>query len=81
MTAYITKYALTKGIIEVEATPCKSPTMIKYQLPGYTETYAHTNEWFGTLGAALAHAEVMRLKAITALNKKLRKLEKINFNA
>jgi len=79
MKAFITKYALTKGIIEVEATACKSPTMIKYQLPGYTEIYAHTNEWFGTMGAALAHADVMRLKAIDSLKKKLAKLEKMTF--
>lgn len=79
MKAFVTKHALTKGIIEVEATvnPNVSDDMImtKEQYPAYY----HKGEWFETKYDAIEKAESMRIKKIESLKKQIKKLEKMNF--
>lgn len=80
--AWVTKYALTKGIYIVDAHVC-SDTMIAYgnvRRIGYCSQYAHGNDWHRTLEAALARAEEMRRAKIASLSKSIVKLEKLKFN-
>lgn len=80
---FITKYALTQGIIEkeTEITICKSPIgepiecACVEEWPGYTIG----KEAFYTLEEAIKKAEEMRKKKIASLKKQIEKLEKMEF--
>jgi hypothetical protein len=80
-TAWVTKFALTDGILTVEAELDKdiSETMIAYQRTGYMRDYAHGKDWHRTPEAALARAEEMRVAKIAAVRKQLKKLEDMVF--
>lgn len=83
MKAFITKYAILKGILEVDATPIEGgwpPNRVSFTMPGdsYSQ-YARKGEWHTSIIEAIARAEEMRLKVIDSLKKKLAKLEKMNF--
>lgn len=78
--AYITQYALTKGVIAVDAELC-SETMISYGNVGYGSQYAHGNDWHLTPEAALARAEEMRKAKIVSLRKSIAKMEALTFEA
>ena len=86
MKAWITKYALTQGIIGVEIIDnCLSadPTgnMIKIR-DGNINTYYHGkgNEWHETKESAIKKAEEMRQKKIASLKKQIEKLERMKFD-
>lgn len=71
--AWITKYALTKGIQEVEAKVCDgSDTMVRY---GRHE-YAHGEglEWHRSLESAQKRANLMRQNKIASMEKSIAKL-------
>ncbi len=73
--AYVTKYALTSGILVVEAEHCTDidPNMIKFG----AMNYAHGKDWHQTLKAALTRAEDMRKRKLTTLRKQVAQLEKL----
>jgi len=71
MKVYITKYALTSGIREVEADLC-NPTMVKVKDEAFG--YYHDSEWFKTREAALKRANAMRMDKIRSLKKQIDKL-------
>lgn len=73
MQVYISKYALTQGIIETEAEV--GSLMIKTKTHGYL----HDREWHKTREEAVKRAEEMRVKKITSLKKKITQLEKMRF--
>ena len=72
---WITKHALTSGILCVEA-EMVNEGMVAYRHNGYTD-YAHGNEFQVSLGAAMERAEEMRQTKIKNLKKQLVKLEKM----
>lgn len=80
---FITRYALTRGIIEkeTEITVYKSPIEEPIECacveewPGYTIG----KEAFYTLEEAVKKAEEMRNKKIASLRKQIEKLEKMEF--
>lgn len=79
MKVWITKYALTDGIIEVEG----EQDRLTY---GFVATEgAFRNEWFNrrdcftSRTSAIKKAEEMRQKKIESLKKKIDKLERIRF--
>lgn len=72
---WVTKYALTKGIIETEGT-VNSDT-VNYGLGGYR--WACKSQWARTEEAAIVQAEEMRVKKISSLEKQIKKLEKLTF--
>lgn len=81
MKAWITKYALTKGIMEVTGEVAKtSPEMFCYKLKGY-EQYAHGEgtDWHRTLESAIQRAEDMRVKKISSLHRSIKQLEVLSF--
>lgn len=80
MKVWITKYALTKGIIETEAEDC-GDDMVRVHNKGYCDSYYHKegNEWHRTKQSAISKAEEMRKKKIESLKKQIRKLENMKF--
>lgn len=83
MKAYLTTYALTQGILEVEAVELpsrgKRKAMIEFDLLGYWARYCSAPYWHRTKEEAVAHAEKMRIKTIASLKIKLAKLEQLSF--
>lgn len=91
MKVYITKYCLTKGIlerdaIEVEDAITKSPNGMvevvdKDGSPIRYHEYYHRegDQWHRTLESAQKKANDMRTKKLVALQKQIKKLEKLVF--
>ena len=77
-TVYITKYALSQGILKVEAEIVSGGTMISWRPEGkYTlRQYFHGRgrDWHTTLESAMKRAEDMRLRKVASLNKQLHKI-------
>ena len=72
ITAWVTKYALTDGVLKVQGEVSRSAsTMFIYG--EYWQT-AHCEEWHRTEQAALDRAEFMRTKKIASLEKQLAKM-------
>lgn len=82
VTAFVTKYALSDGIIKVSGTVHNdvSSKMLSFTRGDdwYTE-YAHGNDWWLTEADALADAESRRTKKIASHKKSIAKLEKLEF--
>ncbi len=74
-TAYITKYALTKGIIEKEVEEL-SATHVKGD--DHFEYY-HKPYWWDTLYAAKIHAEELKTNKLNSLKKQFDKIIKLKF--
>jgi hypothetical protein len=83
MKAYITKYALTVGIMDAEAEQSSvAPSMVTWTYRnGWNKGAAHGEgkDWHRTKEAAVARAEQMRLAKIVSLKKSIKKLESLNF--
>lgn len=85
MKVWITKYALTKGILLKEAEDfCLSidPTgnMIHMWEDGCSHYYhGKGDEWHDNRQSAIAKAEEMRKKKITNLHKQIEKLQNMSF--
>jgi len=83
ITAYVTKYALTKGIFVVNANICKdiSPLMISYRIDNDNDWnyYAHKGEWYTSLPEAIQKANKMRIERISSLRKSISKVENMEF--
>jgi hypothetical protein len=81
MKVYITKYALTKGIlVENDAEICAdiNPKMICISRNGFNDHY-HKPHWHETWEEALAQALQMKTDKIISLQKQLVKLTKLEF--
>ena len=79
ITAWVTKNALTDGVIVVNGTVSHdiSSTMLSWEPYGY----AHGKDWHRTPEAALARAEEMRKAKIVSLRNSLAKMEEMTFDA
>lgn len=77
--AWITKYALTQGILKVRAELIVGESMIKVKAtdPSYFDAYYHGKDWHRSWEEAVSRAEQMRIDKITSLKKQLAKLEKM----
>lgn len=78
---WITKYALTKGIFDIETNEpsVEIPSLItdpKYSLTCY---HGEGKDWHRTEDAARAKAEKMRKKKIASLREQIEKLENQTF--
>ncbi len=76
MKVYVTKYALTKGILEFEVVTSNFSDMVK--IKGTTQLF-HKNEWWNNKADAIKHAEEMRLAKIHSLQKQIIKLQNLKF--
>lgn len=83
MKVFITKFALTKGIFEIEAERCMSvsPDMIKDVAKVSSRYWYHGegNEWHSTMESAIKKAKEMRKAKIISLQKQIDKLDKLKF--
>ena len=80
MKVFITKYALTKGIITAEIDAAVNDHLIFVKIPGHTyATSLSGNEWHSTPEAAVKQAEEMRANEIDKLERKIAKLRKKAF--
>ena len=76
MKIWISKYALTKGIYEVEGEPSRNyPDMLKV---GFN--FFHRGEWHRTKEEAIATAEKRRQRRISSLKKSLAAMEGLSFS-
>lgn len=79
MNVWITKYALTKGIFQLEANPCIGFSgMIEAAHAQYPTIY-HEPDWRSTREEAVARAGEMRRKKIESLKKQISRLENLKF--
>ena len=77
---WISRYALTQGLFEIDARVCSSPDMIeKVDISGFP-TYFHGKEWHRTKEDAIKRAESMKLAKIKNLKKQLEQLEQLKFD-
>jgi hypothetical protein len=80
MKIWVSKYALTKGVIESDVNEHRGAlVMARIVDGGYLDYYRMGAEAHDTLDGARAAAEVMRVKKINNLKKQLAKLEKMAF--
>lgn len=78
---FITKYALTKGIIEKEADIHSFRDGSKFAyVRGEFIGYKMTVDAFYDYESAIQRAEEMRKKRIASLKRQIEKLEKLSFN-
>lgn len=79
MKVWITKYALTSGIKEMEVEQSEDfPDMVTGK--AWNDSYhGEGREWHRTYESAVAKAEEMRLKKIDSLKKQIAKWEKKRF--
>lgn len=80
MKVWITKYALTDGIIERDVEICHevSSTMAEVKNNPYGEYY-YKPHWHESREEAIARAEQMRLRKIASLEKQIAKLRELRF--
>lgn len=80
MKAYITKYALTMGILEeeVEVSADVNGDMVRVVTNHYPEYY-HKPFWHTDKQEAIDHAETMRIKKIASMEKSIKKLKNLKF--
>ena len=78
-TAFITKYALSRGIFqaEVDAQFDRYPHLV-WSASSSLAAY-HGGDWHRTRETAIARAEKMRRGKIASLKKQIARLEKIDF--
>lgn len=83
---YITKYALSSGVIvadDTNAKRCSSDSMLEYQFDEnnrWSTTYFHQGEWFTDRNEAIARCEVLRARKVTSVEKQLNQLRRIDFD-
>ena len=82
MKVWITKYALTAGIIETELAEICQWGMIRADI-GMASNYfqAEGREWHKTKESALRRAEIMKANKLDSLRAQIAKVEAINFQS
>ena len=76
-TAWITRYALTKGVFSIKVEDCYDTTMV--QDVGNTCSYYHGKDWHKTRKEAVKRANEMRDKKLASLKKSIERLKKLKF--
>ena len=80
MKVWITKYALTDGVREMEVEQSENFSEIVRGKSGNDFYHGEGREWHRTYESAVAKAEEMRLKKIDSLKKQIAKWEKKRFS-
>lgn len=73
--AFVTKYALTKGIIEVDGYETDHES---FYVGGWQGSF-FKNEYYFTMDEAIKNAEERRTRKIKSLEMQIEKLEKMTF--
>lgn len=80
MKIWITKYALTTGIYEIEAKETHSPSMVSDANHPLSMYHGEGKEWHKSKEDAIQMAEMMKNKKIESLEKQLKKVKKLKFH-
>lgn len=79
MKVWVTKYALTKGVLEVDAkTVGHGMVGVKGE---FLTAYYSKRDWHASHEQAIARAKEMREAKLASLEKKIKKLEALDFSA
>ena len=83
MIVYVTKYALTKGILryEGEISSLLSSMFVADQAKHGPGVYFHGQDWHHTRESAVTQATEMRRNKVLSLKKQITKLESLTFEA
>lgn len=83
MKVWITRYALTVGIFEVDAEQSdRTSGMVSYKRsPDSLMEFAHGKDWHVMRETAVARAEEMKIAKLQSLEKQIKKVSKITFEA
>lgn len=76
ITVWITRYALTRGILKVEAMPLDVDT-VRWNGEIHNRARWTNEQWHGSEAHAIIYAEHMRDRKIESLKKQIAKLEKL----
>jgi hypothetical protein len=80
MIVWITKYALTKGILVGEGRFCGQGSMIEVpSISRYALFHTEGRDWHRTAAAAVARAEQMRDATIKSLQRRISRLQNLSF--
>ena len=79
MKVWITKYALARGIKEIECEDCGNGAVKEIWNPFPTFYHGEDSEWHRTKECAIQKAEEMRQKKIESLKNQIEKLEGMRF--
>ncbi len=79
MKVYITKYALSQGIFEMDVERQSEDGKLVCGKSWNQSYHGQGVEWCKTKAEAIARAEEMRQKKIASLKKQIEKLEKMKF--
>jgi hypothetical protein len=80
MKVFVTKYALTAGIQEIEVKQSENyPEMVTNIANSYQTFHGEGRDWHRTWDSAAAHAEKMRVGKIASLKKSIHKLERLTW--
>lgn len=80
MRAWITKYALTSGITEVDGrVSVSTPSMFVYHRPGAHREFFHEKDWHTTYEAAEEMAIKMQSAKIKSLEKQIGRVKELCF--
>ena len=79
MKVWITKYAMTSGIKEIECEDCENGAVKETENPFPKFYHDEGKEWHRTKESAIQKAEEMRQKRIKSLKKQIEKLERMRF--
>lgn len=79
MRAFVTKYALSKGILEVEGSRRDKGRGLIVWTNGHMQFF-YGNDWHETREAALARAEQMRDNRVKSLRKQIARLESLTWD-
>ena len=82
--AYITKYALKRGIFKVQVKHCIDyPGMVQVVFDDHAAHYVYFHgegkEWRRTIESAKARADAMKNKKIASLEKQIKKFKAMTF--
>ncbi len=75
---YVTKYALTQGILKMVVRATSFPGMVSTRLGGYS---FHKGEWFEDFESAVLKAEEMREKKLQSLERQMQKIKSLDFRS
>ena len=79
MKVWVTKYALTIGILERTGEVCPPHGVIQYGIGLYA--HGEGREWTRTPGAAIKRAEAMRVAKIASHKRGIEKMKALRFVA
>ncbi len=82
MKFYVTKYALTNGIeevdVKVDPATTKSPKFLG--INGFCSAWGEGQQWHRTMEESCARSDEMRLKKIQSLKQSIKRLEQLRFD-